>query len=28
MVEDAIQITDEGNRKLTSIDRSLRVVPA
>ena len=28
MVEDAIQITEAGNRKLTSIDRSLKVVPA
>ena len=28
MVEDAIQITDKGNKKLTSLDRSLRVVPA
>ena len=27
MVEDAIQITTEGNRRLTSLDRSLRVVP-
>lgn len=28
MVEDAIQITADGNKKLTSLDRSLRVVPA
>ncbi len=28
MVEDAILITSEGNSKLTSLDRSLWVVPA
>lgn len=27
MVEDSIQITADGNRRLTSIDRSLRVIP-